>query len=186
MRAGTRVVFLCGSRRDGSASRAVCATLIDALPHGSGRLVEIGALPLYDPDLAPTAEVGALLDGLTTAHGAVLVTPEYNHSISGVLKNAIDWASRPYLRSPLRDRPCLPVTVSGGGMGGVRAMAHLRQVLHGVMARAHPGPDLLVPDARAKVADGRLGPGPTRDRLEAGLAAFAASLPDRPVRPPAA
>ena len=93
---------------------------------------DLSAIPLYNGDLdgpdAP-ASVRAFKAGIAASDGLLIVTPEYNYSVPGVLKNAIDWASRSPADSPLRGKP-LAMMGAGGAMGTVRAQMHLRQILH--------------------------------------------------------
>ena len=93
-------------------------------------------------------------DVIAGADAIVIATPEYNHSISGVLKNAIDWASRPAGRSPLRDKPVLMMGVSTGSGGARRALDVLRQVLESIDARPLDRV-VSVASARGRFADGQ-------------------------------
>jgi len=166
-----QVLGIAGSLRQGSTSRALVRAASTFAPEGV-RVVahEIGALPLYDADLdtddARPASVRALKDAIASADALLVVTPEYNYSMSGVLKNAIDWASRPAYKSAFVGKPAALVGVSAGAAGGARALAHLKEVLLGVLARPLPVPDVLVPNARAAFdQDGALVDVAVRDRL---------------------
>ena len=86
----------------------------------------------------------------------VFVTPEYNYSVPGVLKNAIDWASRPAFASVFVGKPCAVVSVSGGALGGVRAQAHLKYILMGMLAEVHACKEIVVPMANDRIKDGML------------------------------
>jgi chromate reductase len=110
------------------------------------------------------------------ADGLVFVTPEYNYSIPGVLKNAIDWASRPALNSVFKDKPCFVISVSGGALGGVRAQAHLKYVLNGMLARVFVCPEIVIPLANQKVSDGYLEDEAVIGFAEDKLRAFLATL----------
>jgi chromate reductase, NAD(P)H dehydrogenase (quinone) len=151
-----RLLIICGSLRKKSSSAALTRALAARL---AGRMsVEIGdiaSLPHYNADLERTPEVVRLIEQIGAADGVLFVTPEYNYSIPGVLKNAIDWASRPSYTSVFRDKPAFVVSVSGGALGGVRAQAHLKYVLNGMLARLFPWQEAAVPHANAKVEDGR-------------------------------
>lgn len=117
-------------------------------------------IPLYDEDVRAEGEpesVVALKDAIRQADALVIATPEYNHSISGVLKNALDWASRPPDASPLNGKPVAIVGASQGSFGTVRAQMHLRQVC--AYNNMHPvnRPQVLVARAQRKFDDeGRL------------------------------
>src|SRR6185295_6544425 len=100
-------------------------------PQFSLRQLEIGDLPLYnqDDDKDQPAPVKRLKSEVAAAHGVIFVTPEYNRSIPGVLKNAIDHASRPYGESAWKGKPAGIVGISSGAMGTSMAQQHLRNVL---------------------------------------------------------
>jgi chromate reductase len=92
---------------------------------------ETGNLPLYNSDLevAFPAEAAALKAKIESADGVIFATPEYNRSIPGGLKNAIDWASRPYGKNSFAGKPALVMGVSGGKLGTILAQSHLKVVL---------------------------------------------------------
>jgi chromate reductase len=105
-------------------------------------------LPHFNEDLeaeGDPAQVTALKNALCAADALLIVTPEYNSGIPGVLKNAIDWASRG--TSPLKDMPVALMSASPGPMGGLRAQLQLRQTLTGIGAHILPAPDVLVGSA---------------------------------------
>jgi chromate reductase, NAD(P)H dehydrogenase (quinone) len=116
---------------------------------------DIGRLPHYNADLGKPEDVLELIEAIDRADGVLFVTPEYNYSIPGVLKNAIDWASRPAYESVFRGKPCFVVTTSGGAMGGVRAQSHLKYILNGMLAKLFPWQEAIVPFANKKTEDGR-------------------------------
>lgn len=173
-----RILCLAGSLRAASSSRAVVATLCDRLAERADmRRFDIGALPHYNADLDPLpATVVALKEEIAAADGMIIVTPEYNYSVPGVLKNAIDWASRPGYASVLKDKPVFVASVSGGALGGVRAQAHLKNVLGGVLARTFVWQEVVVTQANAKVKDGRLDDQATETFLLDAVDAFLASI----------
>ena len=131
-------------------------------------------IPPFDADAeepAPEA-VAHLRDAIAAADAVLFSTPEYNSSIPGQLKNALDWASRPYATNPLRGRPVAVVSASDGIFGGVWAAAELRKVLARIGARVVDA-DLGVPEAHVAFdADGRL----LDHELDARLAAAVATL----------
>jgi chromate reductase len=86
----------------------------------------------------------------------VLASPEYNYGVSGVLKNALDWASRPGYQSVLRDKPVLIMTSSPGMVGGVRAQGQLRQTLGATLSRVIAVPEVVISQVQTKIQDGRL------------------------------
>ena len=175
------VLCLSGSLRAASSSRAVVETICDKLA-SSARFArfDIGSLPHYNADLDPLPDtVVALKSAIEKADGLVIVTPEYNYSVPGVLKNAIDWASRPGYASVLKDKPVFVASVSGGALGGVRAQAHLKNILGGVLADTFVWQEVVVTFANTKVKDGRLADEITEVFLFDALRAYFASLRHR-------
>jgi len=129
-----KVVTLLGSLRKGSFNGMVARTLPKLAPAGMevSALPSIGDIPLYDADVQQEEgfpqSVEALAEQIRQADGVVIVTPEYNYSVPGGLKNAIDWLSR-LPEQPLSGKPVLIQTSSMGAIGGARCQYHLRQIL---------------------------------------------------------
>ena len=94
-------------------------------------IADISTFPHYnqDDEVAFPPAVQALKDKIVAADGVIIATPEYNRSISGVLKNAIDWLSRPYGKNSFAKKPVLIAGVSGGKIGTAVAQSHLRQIM---------------------------------------------------------
>ena len=132
-----RVLGISGSLRTGSYNRRLLEAATVALPDADWTIARIRGIPPYDADVEarglPPA-VDRLKGEIEAADAIVIATPEYNHSIPGVLKNAIDWASRPAMRSPFVGKPVLMLAASPGGGGARRALDHLRQVLESMDA----------------------------------------------------
>jgi chromate reductase len=127
-----KIIAISGSLRKGSFNSALVRELVKLAPAGMEiEQVEIGNLPLYDSDNEANfpAEATALKAKIAAAAGVIFVTPEYNRSIPGVLKNAIDWASRPYGKSAFTGKPTLVMGVSVGKVGTAIAQSHLRTIL---------------------------------------------------------
>ncbi|HET7573675.1 MAG TPA: NAD(P)H-dependent oxidoreductase, partial [Solirubrobacterales bacterium] len=129
-----RVLGIAGSLRRGSYNHALLRAAAERLPAGA-ELVEfdrLGEIPPYDADLeegiVPEA-VEALREAMREADAVLVATPEYNHSIPGALKNALDWASRPAGQSALNGKPAAVVGASTGMFGAVWAQAETRKVL---------------------------------------------------------
>jgi chromate reductase len=125
-----RIAVLVGSLRTGSINRKVAKALIAAAPESLDcQIVEYRDLPLYDEDLEadPPAEWIAFRDSLRAADGVLFVSPEYNRSVPGGLKNAIDVGSRPYGKSVFTKKPAGIVTASPGAIGGFGSNHNLRQ-----------------------------------------------------------
>lgn len=162
--AAPHLLFMVGSLRKASASRALANTIAERI--GTKLPVsfaDIGGLPLYNADLTDHPEISVLTEQVRAADGVVFITPEYNYSVPGVLKNAIDWASRPAYQSPFFHKKCFMITLSAGAMGGVRAQGHLKQILNGMAAHVFPSQEVVVPFGNDKVEDGRFTHEPTLD-----------------------
>jgi len=167
----TRILVMVGSLRAAASSAALARALVERLPDGvSADFADIGSLPHYCADHDGGDAVARLLAQIRAADGVLFVTPEYNYSMPGVLKNAIDWASRPAYQSVFRGKSCFVISVSGGAMGGVRAQAHVKYVLNAMLADVFPFQEVIVPEAPKKVVDGRFADEPT---LAFGAAAIA-------------
>lgn len=145
------IVAISGSLRKDSFNTALLRGLQALAPSGMQlEIVDIGNLPLYNSDAEasfPTA-AQALKDKIAAADGLIIATPEYNRSISGVLKNAIDWASRPYGKNSFAKKPVLVAGVSGGNIGTAVAQSHLRQILLHLDANIIGQPELYLGPAK--------------------------------------
>ena len=134
-----RVLAINGSLRTGSHNGALLRAAGALLPSGV-ELVELTGLahlPAYSQDhdvSPPPATVAALRDALAAADAVLISTPEYNSSIPGALKNALDWASRPFPENALRAKPAVVIGASTGMFGAVWAQGELRKVLHTIGA----------------------------------------------------
>jgi chromate reductase len=134
-----RILGISGSLRRGSHNRRLLRAAGDALPPGAV-LVEwdgLAGLPIFDEDLetAPPAPVQEFLGAVAEADALLIATPEYNASLPGGLKNALDWASRPFPDNVLRDTPVAVTGASTGLFGAVWAQAEVRKVLKASGAR---------------------------------------------------
>lgn len=178
--AALRVLALPGSLRRASYNRALLVAAAALAP--AGMTIEIAdapALPLFDEDLEQATQGGPeavrrLRAQVAAADGLLIATPEYNQSLPGVLKNAIDWLSRPWPDEVLAGKPVAVIGASSGRWGTRLAQAALRQVLYATEARVLPAPNLYVREAgRLFDVDGRLLDAATRESLAALLPAFA-------------
>lgn len=127
-----KIAVLVGSLRKDSFNRKMAKVLVTLAPKSLElEIVEIGQLPLYnqDDDANPPAPSVAFKNRIRSSDGVLFVTPEYNRSVPGVLKNAIDIASRPYGDSAWAGKPGAVISVSPGSIGGFGANHHLRQSL---------------------------------------------------------
>jgi chromate reductase len=154
-----RLLGLPGSLRKKSASRAVLRWLQTALPPDvEMEIFELGEIALYNEDLDDDrpAPVRALFDKVKAADGLVVLTPEYNHGMSGVLKNAIDWISRPGYNSILKGKPVAALTTSESPLGGVRAQSDLHMVFLSCLSRIVLGKEVTIGGTAKAIIDGKL------------------------------
>jgi len=156
------VLGIAGSLRAGSYNRALLRAARELAPPGMTIRIWDGLrdIPPYDGDLEAKglpAAVESMKEAVRSAGAVLVATPEYNHSIPGVLKNALDWASRPPGTSAFAGKVAAVTGASPGAMGTVRAQMELRRVLTALGAIVVPSPEVLVSQAGQKLdADGRL------------------------------
>ena len=134
-----KVLGISGSLRAGSHNTRLLRAAAELLPPGA-ELAEFDALreiPAFDEDAEPSPPpaVLALKQAIAEADAVLIATPEYNHSIPGALKNALDWVSRPIADNPIRGKPALVIGASTGMFGAVWAQAETRKVLGALGAR---------------------------------------------------
>jgi chromate reductase len=173
-----RILRVAGSLRRRSFNAAVLRAAQELAPRGlTINAFDIAPIPLYNEDVrqqgfpAPVEELRALIQG---ADGLLIVTPEYNYSIPGVLKNAIDWASRPP-EQPFDGKPIGLMGASMGTHGTSRAQYHLRQCFVFLNGLVMNQPEVMIPTAQNQFdASGKLTDQVTRDFITAHLAAFKA------------
>lgn len=176
-----RVLGITGSLRRDSYNHALLREAAERLPAGA-ELVEferLGEIPPYDADLeadATPAAVAELRQAMREADAVLVATPEYNHSIPGVLKNALDWASRPAGQSALTGTPAAVIGASTGMFGAVWAQAETRKVLGALGGRVVEA-ELPVARAAELYRDGQLELSPEQShQLEKILAKLAAEV----------
>ena len=170
------IAVIVGSLRSGSFSRGVARALAELAPAGLElEIAEIGDLGFYNQDLDanPPAEWVAFRDRIRAADGVIFVTPEYNRSVPGVLKNAIDIGSRPYGASVWDGKPAGVVSVTPGGLGAFGANHHLRQSLMFLNMPTLQKPEAYLSNIAAEFADGELTGEKTREFAKAYIAAYA-------------
>jgi chromate reductase len=175
--ASRKIAVIVGSLRKESFNRKVARTLmLLAGPELDMEIVEIGKLPLYneDDDASPPPVYTEFRERIKGYDGVLFVTPEYNRSVPGCLKNAIDVGSRPYGHSAWSGKPAGVVTVSPGAMGGFGANHHLRQMLVFLNMPAMAQPEAYIGGV-AKMFDGdTLSNDATRAFLQTFIDAYAA------------
>jgi chromate reductase len=164
------VALIVGSLRKDSLNRKLARALVATAPPTLRFTdVPIGDLPMYNQDLDtdhPPPPWDAFRNAIRTADACVFVTPEYNRSLPGGVKNAVDVGSRPGGRSVWGGKPVAVVSVTAGALGGLAGNLALRQTLAGVHAVTMPGPDMFVAHAGTLFdADGQLVNDKTRELL---------------------
>jgi chromate reductase, NAD(P)H dehydrogenase (quinone) len=172
-----KIVGISGSLRDGSYNTKLLRAAAELLPPDVDFELWDGleAVPPYDEDddVQPApAGAATLRQVIADADAVLFATPEYNWSVPGVLKNAIDWASRPLASNPLRNKPVAVIGASTGAFGAVWSQAELRKVLSATGARVLEG-DVAVGHAPTRFDDeGRLVDGEHREQLGEVVAAL--------------
>jgi chromate reductase len=178
-----RTLGIAGSLRAGSYNRALLRAAVELAPAGLEIHVfdGLGAIPPYDGDVEAKGDpepVAAFKRAIADADALLIATPEYNYGVPGVLKNAIDWASRPPGKSVLNGKPAAIMGASMAATGTVRAQLALRQTFVFTETYALLKPEMLVGRAQDKFsADGHLTDEPTRKFLRQLLEALLAWAP---------
>lgn len=176
------VISICGSLRKGSYNHMLQNLLPSFAPAGMSikPAPSFADFPIYNADIQEKgfpAPVNALADAILAADGVIIVTPEYNFSTPGGLKNAIDWLSRlkeqPFIGKPVAIQSC-----SQGPVGGARVQYHLRQSLVGLEAMLLPKPEIFVANCASKFNEkGELTDEATRKFITQQLESFARFIP---------
>ena len=181
-----RILAVSGSLREGSFNTSLLRAAIEAAPDG----VElelwdgIGELPFYDEDIEHAApeSVRRLREDWAAADAILFATPEFNGSVPGALKNAIDWASRPRLEAVLRNKPVAVVSASTGQFGGLWAQQDLKRIL-GIAGARVVGTEIPVGRAHERFdTEGRLLDGEVFEQLRLHLTTLASEavvVPER-------
>jgi chromate reductase len=173
-----RVLGFAGSLRAASYNRMLLRAAVELAPEGMEvEVFDIGGIPLFNEDVeaagTPPA-VEAFREAIRRADALLIATPEYNHGVPGVLKNAVDWASRPPRKSALAGKPAAVFGASPGATGTARAQTQLRASFVFTDTPVLPQPEVLVFRAHEKFdADGRLSDEPTRAFVARLLVALA-------------
>ena len=174
-----RVLGFAGSLRQASYNRALLREAQGLAPSSLAiEIFDLTPVPLYNADVEAEGDppgVAAFKAAIAAADGVLMVTPEYNHGVPGVMKNAVDWASRPPRGAPLGGKPVALMGASPGATGSARGQSQLRQAFEFTNSYCMPQPEVLVFRAHEKFdAEGRLTDQPTRQFLGTFLTAFEA------------
>jgi chromate reductase, NAD(P)H dehydrogenase (quinone) len=155
-----RLIGMSGSLRTGSYSNAVLETLREKFASRADlQLYDLAPIPLYNQDFEGEKRppvVKKMLADIAEADGLVLCAPEFNHSIPGVLKNAIDWASRPAFQSVLAYKHVAIMATSRGPLGGARCLEHMRVTLDSCLSRIALAREVIITACETKITDARL------------------------------
>lgn len=154
-----KILGLAGSIRRASVSKAILQTLAEKMPANANlTLQDLAEIPVYNQDLESElpASVAKLRQAIIDCDGMVIVSPEYNHGMSGVIKNAIDWVSRPGYASVLVNKGVAIITTSESPLGGARAQADLHKMFLSTLSRIAPGREVSIGNTQKTVVDGRL------------------------------
>lgn len=155
--AGQRILGFAGSLRSGSYNRALLRAAAEEAPGGMTiETFDLIDIPLYNQDVedqGDPAPVAEFKDTTSRCDGVLISTPEYQHGMSGVLKNALDWASRPAGRSVMRGKPVAIMGASPSPIGTARSHLQLRHTLNYLQADMVFRPEVLVAQAREKFDD---------------------------------
>jgi chromate reductase, NAD(P)H dehydrogenase (quinone) len=171
-----RILGIAGSLRSGSYNRATLRTAAELAPPGmTVEIFDLSPIPLYNEDVKQQGfppPVAELRRKVKEADGLLLVSPEYNYSTSGVMKNTIDWVSRPP-DQPFDGKPIAIMGASMGLLGTARAQHHLRQMFVFLNAHIMNRPEVMINQAQNKFdAEGKLIDQPTRDLMATFMNAF--------------
>jgi chromate reductase len=170
------ILGFAGSLRKGSYNKALMRAALELVPKDATlELFDLEGIPPFNQDLEnqPPERVKQFKQNIRKADAILIATPEYNYSIPGVLKNAIDWASRPYGDNSFEGKPVGIMSASGGMLGGSRAQYHLRQTFVFLDMRPLNRPEVIVPFAQEKIdQNGRVTDQKTGDKIKELLEAL--------------
>jgi chromate reductase, NAD(P)H dehydrogenase (quinone) len=187
--AALSILGLAGSLRRASYNRALLRAAAEIAPEGMKiEIFDLAEVPLYNGDVEAEGDpeaVARLKKAIAAADGVLMATPEYNHGVPAVMKNAVDWASRPPGSAVLGGKPVGIIGASPGITGSARGQSQLRQAFEFTNSYCMPQPELLVFKAHEKFdSDGKLTDEATARFLGRYLTAFAAwvrrFVPDQP------
>lgn len=175
-----KILAISGSVRKGSHNTALVHALQGLAPAGvTVETFDISSIPLYNGDHEANfpAEAQKFKDAIIAADGILIATPEYNRSVPGVLKNAIDWASRPYGQNAFAGKPVLTAGVSVGKIGTAVAQSHLKQIMSYLDVQLVGQPELyLGPASELFDVEGTLTHESTKELLTKALTVLAARV----------
>ena len=152
-----RIIGISGSLRKASFSTSLLKLLAQRTALAIDlEVVTLEDIPLYNEDLDQEPEIPSVVAFkkiIAESEGVLIITPEYNHGVPGVLKNALDWASRPVFESCFKNKPVSIISSSKAFTGGVRAQYQLREALISMHAHLVMGPEVVVGGVHVKLAE---------------------------------
>lgn len=152
-----QILAFAGSLRKGSYNKATLRAAKELAPESMNiRIFDLEGIPLYNADVEAQGDperVSEFKEAIREADGLLIATPEYNHGVPGVTKNAIDWASRPAKKAPLNEKPVGILGASPGMTGSARGQSQLRQAFEFTNSYCMPQPEILVYRAHEKFDD---------------------------------
>ncbi|MFZ4835325.1 NADPH-dependent FMN reductase [Rouxiella sp. Mn2063] len=176
MSASKKISGFAGSLRTQSYSKVLLNEMAEKLPEGYAfTALDIGALPHYNQDLESgdlPVSVVAFRETITHSDAVFITLPEYNHGMPGVLKNALDWLSRPAFASCMMHKPVLFASESEGALGGVRSLYQMRETLSSMLCYLPPMPEIVITHVNTKIIDGRLQDSGTQQFLQKSVDRF--------------
>lgn len=171
-----RVLAFAGSLRKDSYNKALVNTAAEVAPEGMEvEIFDLEGIPLYNQDSEAKApeRVKLFKQKIEEADAILIATPEYNRSVPGVLKNAIDWASRPSGQNSFNDKPVATIGATGGEIVGTSAaQLHLRQIFSFLNMHPFEERQLYITGASKKISNGKVADGQTRELIGTFLEAF--------------
>jgi chromate reductase len=174
----TKILAFAGSLRKNSFNKALIRAALELTPQNATiEVFDLEGIPPFNQELesTPPEKVKEFKEKIGNADALLIATPEYNYSVPGVLKNAIDWASRPKLGNPLDGKPVAIMSASTGRLGGARAQYHLRQTFVFLNMQPVNRPEVMLANAAENIdADGKLTNEQTRQLIKQLLEALVA------------
>ena len=175
-----KILAFAGSLRKGSYNKALVRAAVEIAPQNvKMEVFDLEGIPPFNQDLenTPSEKVKEFKEKIRNADALLIATPEYNYSVPGVLKNALDWASRPYQQNVLAGKPIAIMSASTGRFGGVRAQYHLRQSFVRLNAYTFNQPEVMLSSAAENIdANGRLTSEDTRTLIKQLIEALVALI----------
>lgn len=163
------ILGFAGSLRKDSFNKALLAAASELLPNeASLEVFDLEGIPPFNQDLElePPDRVREFKAKIRAADALLIATPEYNYSVPGILKNAIDWGTRPYGDNAFDGKPAAIMGASSGMLGTARAQYHLRQILVTLNVYPMNKPEIMVASAHKKIENGRLTDEKTRELIQ--------------------